>query len=209
MKNRIAASLALAAALTLGMSGCSLIAHNATAVEYAPSDGVQVSSEGVALRNIMLVADETGDNFNVVFTSVNNTGAPAQVTMNMKSESADSTVDVVIPAGTTQFGNPESGDDVIMTTLGGLQAGQTVKTYFTINGVSDLTEYVPLLDGTLKEYQAYVLAEGAADLGELDLLDLAKLTEAEIADAAKAAGESVEEFTKRVTEELAAATKGN
>ncbi|KAM9863067.1 DNA modification methylase [Leucobacter sp. BZR 635] len=205
MKNRIAASVALAAALTLGMSGCSLIAHNATGVEYAPSDGVQVTSEGVALRNIMLVADETGKNFNLVFTSVNETGAPAQVSLNMKSEGADATLEFLAPEGTTSFGNPEADEQVLVTSLADLQAGQTVKTYFTINGTGDLVEFIPLLDGTLKEYQQYVLAAGASQLGEI--ADIAKMTEAEIADAAKAAGETVEEFTKRVTEEAAAATK--
>ncbi|MBP6685409.1 MAG: DNA modification methylase [Leucobacter sp.] len=207
MKNRIAASLALAAALTLGMSGCSLIAHNATGVEYAPSDGVQVTSEGVALRNIMLVADEAGENFNLVFTSVNNTGAPAQVSLDMKSETADATLDFVAPAGTTSFGNPETDDELLVTALDGLQAGQTVKTYFTINGTGDLVEFIPLLDGTLKEYQGYVLAAGAGQLAEINAEDLAAMTEAEIAEAAEAAGESVEDFTKRVSKIAADATK--
>lgn len=210
LKNRIAASLALAAALTLGMSGCSLIAHNATGVEYAPSDGVQVTSEGVALRNIMLIADETGENFNLVFTSVNNTGAPAQVSLNMKSESADSTLDVVVPAGTTSFGNPDADEQVLVATLAGLQAGQTVKTYFTINGTGDLVEYIPLLDGTLKEYQQYVLPAGAvagAEIADITVEDLARMSETQIAAAAEAAGESVEEFTKRVTEDVEAASK--
>lgn len=214
LKNRIAASLALAAALTLGMSGCSLIAHNATGVEYAPSDGVQVTSEGVALRNIMLIADETGENFNLVFTSVNNTGAPAQVSLNMKSESTDSTLDVVVPAGTTSFGNPDADEQVLVATLAGLQAGQTVKTYFTINGTGDLVEYIPLLDGTLKEYQQYVLPAGAvagavagAEIADITVEDLARMSETQIAAAAEAAGESVEEFTKRVTEDVEAASK--
>lgn len=207
LKNRIAASLALAAALTLGMSGCSLIAHNATGVEYAPSDGVQVTSEGVALRNIMLVADEAGENFNLVFTSVNNTGAPAQVSLNMKSESADATLDFEAPAGTTSFGNPETDDELLVTALDGLQAGQTVKTYFTINGTGDLVEFIPLLDGTLKEYQGYVLAAGAGQLAEMNAEDLADMTQAQIAEAAEAAGESVEDFTKRVSQIAADATK--
>ncbi|GAA1572489.1 DNA modification methylase [Leucobacter aridicollis] len=205
LKNRIAASLALAAALTLGMSGCSLIAHNATGVEYAPSDGVQVTSEGVALRNIMLVADEAGENFNLVFTAVNETGAPANVSVSMKSESADATIDFVAPEGTTSFGNPNTDDELLVTPLEGLQAGQTVKSYFTINGTGDLVEYVPLLDGTLKEYQAYVLPEGAGAVSEASIADLAKMTEEEIAAAAKEAGETVEEFTTRVAAEAAEA----
>ncbi|GAA2839595.1 hypothetical protein FB468_1645 [Leucobacter komagatae] len=205
LKNRIAASLALAGALTLGMSGCSLIAHNATTVEYAPSDGVQVTSEGVALRNIMLVADESGENFNLVLTAVNQTENPAKVSLSMKSDTADATIDFVAPVGTTSFGNPESDDELLVTPLEGLQAGQTVKTYFTINGKGDLTEFVPLLDGTLKEYQAYVLPEGAGAEAPLTVADLAKMTEAEVAAAAKEAGETVEAFTARVAAEAAEA----
>lgn len=209
LKNRIAASLALAAALTLGMSGCSLIAHNATGVEYAPSDGVQVTSEGVALRNIILVADETGENFNLVFTAVNNTGAPAQVSLNMNSEGADASVEFVAPAGTTSFGNPASDEEVIVATLGGLQAGQTVKTYFTINGTGDLVEYIPLLDGTLKEYQDYVLPAGVGQLGDITAEQLAAMTEEEIEAAAEAAGESVAEFTERLSLQDSATTKSD
>lgn len=207
MKNRIAASLALAAALTLGMSGCSLIAHNATGVEYAPSDGVQVTSEGVALRNIMLVADESGENFNLVFTAVNTTGGPAQVALNLEGEGVDAALAFVAPEGTTSFGNPANDEELLVTSLGGLKAGQTVKTYFTINGTGDLVEFIPLLDGTLKEYQDYVLAAGDAQLGVFGAEELAAMTDAEIAAAAKAAGETVEAFTERVTAEAAAATK--
>ena len=201
LKNRIAASLALAGALTLGMSGCSLIAHNATGVEYAPSDGVQVTSEGVALRNIMLVADESGENFNLVFTAVNETSAPAQVSLNMKSDSADSSVDFVAPVGTTSFGNLDAGDEVLMTSLDGLQAGQTVQTYFSINGGDEHVEYVPLLDGTLKEYQGYVLP---ADAGApaVTAEEFAEMTKDEIKAAAEAAGETVEAFTERIAAEL-------
>lgn len=161
MKIRIAAAIALAAGVALGASGCSLIAAQGTNVAYAPSDGVEISAHGVDLRNIILVADENGENFNLVFTAVNTTGQPAPVSVSMAADNSTATLDFVVPAGTTSFGNPDEGQDVIMVTLPGLEAGATVKSYFTVNGESDLLEYVPALDGTLLEYRDYVLAPAA------------------------------------------------
>ena len=48
---RIASSVALAAALALGATGCGLIAPQGTTEQYAPSDGIDVSLEGVEIRN--------------------------------------------------------------------------------------------------------------------------------------------------------------
>ncbi len=157
LKNRIAASIALAAGLALGASGCSLIAHNGTSVQYAPSDGVEISAPGVALRNIILVADQSGENFNVVFTAVNSTDAPASVSITFETAGESSLVEFVAPVGSTSFGNLDEGQDVLVATLSGVEAGQTIEAFFTINGEGDLHEYVPVLDGTLVEYQRYVL----------------------------------------------------
>lgn len=203
MKNRIAASLALAVGVALGASGCSLVAHNGTTVAYAPSDGVQTTVADVAFRNVLLITDEDGDNLNVVFTAVNNSGKKAKATLNFQAENAEAAIDVNLQPGTTSFGNSEKGDEVLVATLKGVTAGQAVKTYFTVNGEGDDHEFVPVLDGTLKEYRPYVLTK--ADIGKSEAIDLAKLTESEIADAAKAAGETVEDFTARVT----AAAKNN
>lgn len=204
LKIRIAAAIALAAGVALGASGCSLVAAQGTNVAYAPSDGVEISAHGVDLRNIILVADENGENFNLVFTAVNTTGQPAAVSISMAADSSTATQDISIPTGTTSFGNPEEGQDVIMVTLPGLLAGQTVKSYFTVNGEGDMLEYVPALDGTLLEYQPYVLSpapeveaedeakdETAADAKKADNNDAAStdLVDAADAEGTKAASE--------------------
>ena len=157
MKNRIAASIALAAGLALGASGCSLVSENGTAVQYAPSDGVEITANGVALRNILLVADESGENFNVVFTGVNNTESPARVSINLSADAGDALVEFELPVGTTSFGDLEQDQDVLVATIPGVAAGTTLESYFTINGEGDMHEFVPVLDGTLPEYQPYVL----------------------------------------------------
>lgn len=210
MKIRIAAAIALAAGVALGASGCSLIAPQGTNVSYSPSDGVEVTTNGVYLRNIILVADETGENFNLVFTAVNTTGAPAAVNVSMTADNSSANVDFKVPTGTTPFGNADEGQETIVVTMPGLEAGATAKSYFTLNGETDIVEFVPVLDGTLKEYQAYVLAPAPAELVTIEdeiaeAIDIAKMTTAEIEAAAKAAGETVEEFTARVEAEVQAA----
>lgn len=210
MKIRIAAAIALAAGVALGASGCSLIAPQGTNVSYSPSDGVEVTTNGVYLRNILLIADETGENFNLVFTAVNTTGAPAAVNISMSADNSTANVDFQVPTGTTPFGNPDEDQDVIVVTLPGLEAGATAKAYFTLNGETDIVEFIPVLDGTLKEYRQYVLVPASDELVTIEdeiaeVIDLEAMTDAEIEAAAKAANETVEEFTARVEAEAAAA----
>ncbi|MGO3147243.1 MAG: DNA modification methylase [Leucobacter sp.] len=157
MKNRIAASIALAAGLALGASGCSLIATNGTEVQYAPSDGIEITANGVALRNVLLVVDDSGENLNLVFTGVNSTESPARVSVNLSADAGDALVEFELPVGTTSFGDLEQDQDVLVATIPDVAAGTTIESYFTINGEGDMHEFVPVLDGTLAEYQPYVL----------------------------------------------------
>ena len=160
MKNRIAASIALAAAIALGASGCSLIAHNGTEVSYAPSDGVEVTAKGVALRNIILIEAKDGENFNVVFTGVNTTGGPVDVKIDFEAGTAKASVKFALPEGSTSFGDLGEDQPVVVATLPALKAGASAKAYFTINGEGGHEEFVPVLDGTLLEYTQFVLYPG-------------------------------------------------
>ena len=71
MKTRMAATLALAAAVMVGVSGCTFSANIATQKEYDPSDGVGTTIEQVSVRNAMLIG-ETNDELNLVMTVANN-----------------------------------------------------------------------------------------------------------------------------------------
>ena len=193
LKIRIASSLALAAAIALGASGCSLIAPQGTVEPYAPSDGVDVSivtmsadtsetvadsevdAQAVDLRNFMLIADESGENFNVVFSAVNRTGEPQRVLINFLGgdEGSSASATFEIPEGNTEFGNPEGEAPITLVTLPGLKAGDMARAYLELGSATSKTEYrwlgcdsvteqegcnyVPVLDGTLKEYKQYVI----------------------------------------------------
>ena len=67
MKSRVAASIALAAALLIGTTGCTFGANIATQEDYDPSDGVGTEVGALAIRNALLIG-ETGDELNIVMT---------------------------------------------------------------------------------------------------------------------------------------------
>ena len=156
---RIASSLVLAAALALGASGCSLIAPQGTLEPYAPSDGVDVTIENIAVRNLLLIADESGENFNVVFTGVNNTADDAIVRITFVKGSSEASADFNLAPGSTSFGNPEGETAPQLVSISDLQAGETVEAYFEVAGGGEAKYMVPVLDGTLAEYQQYVLSK--------------------------------------------------
>ncbi|MBP1327047.1 hypothetical protein JOF28_002279 [Leucobacter exalbidus] len=183
MKIRIASSIALAAALALGATGCSLIAPQGTLEPYAPSDGVEVTIEGVDVRNLMLIADESGENFNVVFTAYNRTGADSDVTMTFVTEDSETaSASFVLPEGTTAFGNPAAPETPVLVSIPDLVIGSTINAYFQVEGAAEAEHKVPVLDGTLAEYQDYVLPA--------DFSKSADTTKAELQAAAEEAAAS-------------------
>ncbi len=189
MKIRIASSIAIAAALALGATGCSLIAPQGTLKPYAPSDGVDVNVEGVDVRNIMLIADETGENFNVVFGAVNLTGAEQELAVTFMNEGTQQArAEFTVPTGNTLFGNPEGDEAPVVVTIPGLQPGATIDAYFQQPGAAEVEHKVPVLDGTLAEYRAYVLPANFVEEATADAKDSATATKdaaAEATDEAK------------------------
>lgn len=193
MKIRIASSIALAAALALGATGCSLIAPQGTLEPYAPSDGVDVNIEGIDVRNIMLIEDETGENFNVVFTAVNRTGAEQSVAMSFVSADGErASAEFSVPTGTTKFGNPDGEVAPVLVSVPGLAAGATIATYFQLAGAPEVQYDVPVLDGTLVEYRDYVLPANFSQEADATPVKEKLFAEDEAASQSKV-GDDVEE----------------
>lgn len=158
MKIRIASSIALAAALTLGATGCSLIAAQDTLIQYAPSDGVDANVSGVEVRNLMLIADESGEQQNVVFTGINAGDKAKQLTISFMADGQQlATSEFEIPAGTTKFGDPEGEGTPVLVKLPEAKAGTLVDAYLSTPGGAEVQHQIPVLDGSLKEYRPYVL----------------------------------------------------
>ena len=167
---RIASSIALAAAITLGATGCGFSVPQATNEPYAPSDGIDVSVAGVEVRNLMLIADEKGENFNVVFTGVNTGTTPLdlRITFVGKSGSTEASADFTVEPGSTLFGDLEGDGAPVLVSIPDLAAGDTVSAFLQVPGGADVEREVPVLDGTLLEYSSFV--PSPADVAETEKL---------------------------------------
>lgn len=165
MKLRTVSAIVLAAGLTVGASGCSLIAPVATSIPYAPSDGIDVSVGGADVRNMMLIADESGENFNVVFTGVNIGSSDIELTVNMEhGGSGFASADFTIEPGTTLFGDPEGDEEPTLVTLDDVQPGETVTAFFQVAGVDEVEHNIPVLDGTLQEYRDFAISDSEVSM---------------------------------------------
>jgi len=164
LKTRIASSLALAAAILVGASGCALFAPQSTLEQYAPSDGVEATVAGIDIRNALLVMTKDGTSVNVVFTAVNSGSSSKNLTMSFVSAdgAAQASAEFEIAPGSTLFGDPEGEIAPTLVPLPGLVAGQTAKVYLQIPGSSDVELDIPVVDGTLVEYQDFVLPGAVA-----------------------------------------------
>ena len=69
---RGAASIILAGALALGMTGCGFVTPQATLIQYQPSDGVQTDLGDIKVRNAVAVSEDGTDAS--LLTTVLNTG---------------------------------------------------------------------------------------------------------------------------------------
>ncbi|MBL5974585.1 MAG: DNA modification methylase [Candidatus Leucobacter sulfamidivorax] len=159
MKTRLATSLALAAAVTLGLTGCGLVAPQATLDPYSPSDGIEVTIADVDVRNLMLITDAEARELNVVFTAVNNSQSSQTVGFRFENSkgSSSASADFRLDPGTTRFGGPEGEATIISMT--GVEAGSMITVYVQGAG-GDVERQVPVIDGTLQDADgAYAFPE--------------------------------------------------
>ncbi|MBX9718332.1 MAG: DNA modification methylase [Microbacteriaceae bacterium] len=155
MKSRLAASIALAAALIVGATGCTFSAEIATEKEYDPSDGVGAEVGELAIRNALLIG-ETGDELNLVMTVASAADVDRRLTVQWEAAGERVTEAIVVAAGDrTRVGGPDDENQIVITgsgaTIGGL-----VPVFFAYNGAAGVEVLVPVLDGALPEYELYI-----------------------------------------------------
>ncbi|AXR74125.1 MULTISPECIES: hypothetical protein [Auritidibacter] len=149
---RRATGVGLVVATAFGTSGCMFINDQATTMDYAPSDGVQVEVSDMAIRNLALVSDEPNGAGRFIGSLDNRSDAEATVTIKVGSDSATWTV----PAGERIALEDDENAVVIDNTTGA--PGEMVDSEVESMGDSaDLQ--VSVLDGTLQEYRQFVPQE--------------------------------------------------
>lgn len=154
MKSRVAASIALAAALMLGTTGCTFSANVATQKPYNPSDGVGAQVGELSIRNALLIGDDP-DELNLVMTVVSGADSDRRVTVQWQGDGERMSEQIFVAAnGRTSFGGPEQ--EQVRVTGSGASIGGLVPVFFAYPGAEGVEVLVPVLDGSLPEYELYL-----------------------------------------------------
>ncbi len=152
MKSRLIASFAVGVAVALGATGCNMIAPQATTIPYSPSDGVSVPASGpLKVRNALIVADENGQNGNLLAAIVNDTDD--EHTLNIAFNGKTKTISVaarsIVSLGT-------EGERPLL--LSGLDSkpGTDLPVTFQSGDGTPVEFAVPVVDGALSYYAEFV-----------------------------------------------------
>lgn len=147
------AAIALGAALSL--SGCALTADITTSQAYDPSDGSGVVVGDVTTQNLLLVTSGVGEPSVLIGTLYNGGNDDATVTVAVAGTAAEVTID---PMSSVTLGLGDDATAIVVAAPAAPGSLATVSVSVTQQASQALP--VPVVDGTLEEYQAV-----------LDLLD--------------------------------------
>lgn len=157
MKARLVSAVVLAVAVALSTAGCGFITPQATDYEYAPSDGVNVDAGAVDVRNALFITNNDATTFNLSMTTVTAEKSAQDLKITLVIDGERSSKKLSVESGLTKYGNAEDGQEQIVFTNLDLKAGQTVLAYFEVTGTEPVQQYVPVLDGSMKEYKSLVV----------------------------------------------------
>jgi hypothetical protein len=152
VKTRLVASVALAAALLVGTSGCTLYAIQGTQVQYQPSDGAAANVGDLKLRNIIALS-ENGDDVSLLMSIINRGSESASVNFQYDDANGERvTITVEVPADSTV--NVGSGGDAAEVILrdAGAEVGGLISVYVQYGTQPGKLVQVPILDGQTPEY---------------------------------------------------------
>ncbi len=149
-------ALALGAALSL--SACSMAASITTSNPYDPSDGIGITLGDVSTANLLLVSSGAGEPAVLVGTLYNEGNEPTRVTV---AVGGDSTEIVVAPHTLVTLGMGDGERKLITTSP--VAAGGIAEVSIQVEGVAPVSSPLPVLDGTLEEYQPVLEALAASD----------------------------------------------
>lgn len=149
MKPRHLASIAVATALVLGTTGCSMISPQATTIQYSAAEGVNVYDAGpLDVRNAFIVATEDGAIGNFVAAIVNDTDESHTLRIELGEGSSSIPFTVRVPARTTVSLGADGEDPLLVEGLD-TPPGADIPGYFQSGDEDGALISVPVLDGEL------------------------------------------------------------
>jgi hypothetical protein len=155
VRTRIASSIAAAIVTVLTLTGCGFVTPVATMKPYDPSDGVGTDIGDLALRNILLIANENSE-ATLVMTVVNR--ADDDIVLNLQYGDADVRVtkSITVAGGNNRTNVGDDPGTTIVVTDATMTLGALFPIYFEYGSVPGDVVLVPVLDGSLPEYELYV-----------------------------------------------------
>ncbi len=149
MKSRLIASLAVSVAVVLGTTGCSMLAPQATTIEYSAADGVNVPDSGpLQVRNALIVASEDETSGNFVAAIVNDSDDPLTLRLEFGEGSGAVATTVRVDANSVMSLGAEGTEPLLVEGIEAT-AGADIPVYFQSGDAQGVRVSVPILDGTL------------------------------------------------------------
>ncbi|WP_030013480.1 MULTISPECIES: hypothetical protein [Micrococcales] len=144
---RAGATMAIAAAV-LSATGCGYIHQQPTTIHYSASDGVQADVADAKFRNVMVIAKDKNSPGRLLGTVVNSSDKELSLTI----DTGEAQAEVKVPAkGEVRFEKQETLLNPV-----GKAPGELLKDTKISSGSQSTTANIPVLDGTLDEYQQYL-----------------------------------------------------
>lgn len=148
---KIVAGIAIATAVVLGTTGCSLN-HNVDSLQaYAPSDGVQADLASAKVRNLIYLTQ--GGFGKLIGTVINTSSNDIAVSFSYGDVTTDP---ITISAGEKLELGSNPSTPGLEVTMDGKPGDLTELTVF-VNSSESVKLLVPVLDGTLDQYAPYFL----------------------------------------------------
>jgi hypothetical protein len=155
VRTRILASVAVAAAVALGATGCEFMTTADTQHIKDITDGINVNVGKLNIRNALFVSTNSGRNARFVATIVNSTGSAKELTVQAK-DSTDHEATVRVPANTTlDLANAKSADEIVFRNVK-VTPGDLTKVYFSYPSATGASAKIPVLTGAMAEYATLV-----------------------------------------------------
>ncbi|MBG0741670.1 hypothetical protein IV500_20125 [Paeniglutamicibacter antarcticus] len=151
--------IALIGAGALAVSGCSYINPQSTGQIYSPSDGVRTDMGSLQLRNILIVSSGENKPGRVIGAVFNTSDSDIELTI---SGPAGSQTEVAVKAHGDYY-LTEKSNSSILSSVGAAPGAMEMLTLEQSGSTGPQTAQlnVPVLDGTLEEYQKYIPTPGA------------------------------------------------
>ena len=154
MRARIAVSVALAAGLLVGTTGCTFFSEQATLKPYDPSDGVGASVGSVDIRNAILLTKNDGKSASLLVDFINQGDSPVAMSIQYTSKSGKTTIVKALPAnGVRSFGGG-NGEQQLQLANVKTVPGKLFPVYFQYGSATGKQVMVPVLDGSQAEYHS-------------------------------------------------------